>query len=143
MKQILPRGCRAAFAALLFLAGPPLATLGADATGSLTGDWSGESVCVANHDPCRDEKALYHLKGPDERHFVTVIGSKIVDGREIVMGPPAGFAYDAAKGTLLLETERSVFRFVVTGDKLEGTLTLLPSGVLYRRISLKKDAKPA
>jgi hypothetical protein len=143
MKQVLPRRCGAAFAALLFLGVAPPATFGADATGSLTGDWSGESVCVANHDPCRDEKALYHVKGPDERRLVTVIGSKIVDGREIVMGPPADFTYDAAKGTLVLETERSVFRFTVTGDKLEGTLTLLPSGVLYRRISLKKDVKPA
>ena len=133
----------AVFAAMFLSFGAPPCALGADATGSLSGDWSGTSLCVANHDPCRDEKALYHLKGPDERHLVHVVGSKIVDGREIIMGPPSDFTYDAVKGTLLLATERSVFRFTVTGDKLEGTLTLLPSGVLYRRISLKKDGKPA
>ncbi len=143
MKQIVSRLWNASIAALLWLGVAPLGAAGADTPGSLTGDWSGTSVCVANHDPCRDEKALYHLKGPDERNVVTIVGSKIVDGREIVMGPPSDFTYDVAKGVLLLETERSVFRFAVTGDKLEGTLTLLPSGVLYRRISLKKDIKPA
>ena len=140
MKKIA--SCVPAFAAVLSLAVAQVGASGAE-TRSLTGDWSGTSVCVANHDPCRDENALYHLKGPDERHLVTVVGSKIVDGREIVMGPPSDFTYDAEKGTLVLETERSVFRFTVTGDRMEGTLTLQPSGVLYRRISLKKDANPA
>ena len=134
---------RLAFAALAAAVVVPLAAFGGDATGSLSGDWSGTSLCVANHDPCRDEKALYHLKGPDERHVVTVVGSKIVDGKEIVMGPPSDFTYDAAHGTLLLETDHSIFRFTVAGDKLEGTLTLQPSGVLYRRISLRKNVKPA
>lgn len=113
------------------------------AAGSLTGDWSGTSVCAANHDSCKDEKALYHLTGPDERKLVTVVGSKIVDGREIVMGPPMDFRYDTEKKTLLLENQVGVFRFTVGGeknDKLDGTLTL-PSGVLYRRIALKKVAK--
>jgi len=143
MKKRTSREPAAGFAAVVLLFGAPLGARGADASRSLSGDWSGTSVCVANHDPCRDEKALYHLKGPDERHLVTVVGSKIVDGREIVMGPPSDFTYDPEKGTLILEAERSVFRFTVSGDKLEGTLTLRPSGVLYRRISLKKDAKQA
>jgi hypothetical protein len=143
MKKPASRVRAAAFAALLAMSVAPPGALGADGTGSLSGDWRGTSVCVANHDPCRDETALYHLTGPDERHLVTVVGSKVVDGREIVMGPPSDFTYDAEKGTLILETERSVFRFTVSGDKLEGTLTLMPSGVLYRKISLKKDAKPA
>lgn len=143
MEKSVARGQCAAFAAVLSLGIVPLGAFCADAAGSLTGDWRGESVCVADRDACRDEKALYHLKGPDERRHVTVVGSKIVDGREVVMGPPLEFTYDAAKGTLVLETERSAFRFAVTGDKLDGTLTLLPSGVVYRRISLKKDVKPA
>ena len=143
MKKIASCVRAAACAALLALNLTPPAAFGAGETGSLTGDWRGASVCVANHDPCRDEKALYHLKGPDERGIVTVTGSKIVDGREIVMGPPSDFTYDAVKGTLVFETERTAFRFTVTGDTMQGTLTLLPSGVLYRRISLEKDAKPA
>jgi hypothetical protein len=143
MKKRTFRAPAAFLAAVLVPCSVPLGALGADTAGSLSGDWRGTSLCVANHDPCRDEVALYHLKGPNDRHLVTVVGSKIVDGREIVMGPPSDFTYDADKGTLLLETERVVFRFTVSGDKLEGTLTLQPSGVLYRRISLKKDAKPA
>ena len=112
----------------------------ADERGSLTGDWAGSSICVANHDPCRDEKALYHLTGPNERNMVTVIGSKIVDGREIVMGPPADFTYDPEKKTLVFESRAGVFRFTVSSTTLEGTLTVT-SGELYRRISLKKIAK--
>lgn len=110
---------------------------------SLAGDWSGTSICVENHDSCRDEKALYHLTGPDDRRRVSVIGSKIVDGREIVMGPPLEFAFDAEKHTLVCEAKSGlVFRFTVTGATMDGTLTLA-SGVVYRRISLKKDPKPA
>jgi hypothetical protein len=143
MKKRTLRAAAAVLAAVLAPCGVPLGVLGATTSGSLSGDWRGTSLCVANHDPCHDEIALYHLKGPNDHHLVTVVGSKIVDGREIVMGPPSDFRYDAEKGTLVLETERSVFRFTVSGDKLEGTLTLQPSGLLYRRISLKKDAKPA
>jgi hypothetical protein len=110
--------------------------------GSLTGDWSGTSVCTPNHDACRDEQALYHLKGPNDRNIVTVTGSKVVDGREIVMGPPLDFRYDPEKKTMFFEGPFGTFRFTVTGTTMQGTLTL-PSGELYRRISLKKEPKPA
>jgi hypothetical protein len=126
---------------LAVLAATSTAPAWADSTdGSLTGDWGGTSVCVANHDPCRDEKALYHLTGPNASNVVTVVGSKIVDDREIVMGPPSDFTYDPEKKTLFLENRYGTFRFTVSGTTMEGTLTL-PSGVLYRRISLKKIAK--
>ena len=112
----------------------------AAAGGSLTGDWSGDSVCIANRETCHDEKALYHLTGPNEQSVVTVIGSKIVDGREIVMGPPSEFRYDPEKKMLTFESRYGVFRFTVNGTSMDGTLTL-PSGVLLRRITLKKTAK--
>jgi hypothetical protein len=108
--------------------------------GSLTGDWSGDSVCVANRETCHDEKALYHLTGPNEANVVVVIGSKIVEGREIVMGPPSEFRYDPEKKTLSFESRYGVFRFAVAGTAMDGTLTL-PSGVVLRRITLKKVAK--
>ena len=129
-----------ALAVMLSTAAFPFAAVSGEELGALTGDWAGTSVCVANHDPCRDEKALYHLTGPNERKLVSVAGSKIVDGREIVMGPPLDFAYDAEKNMLVCETRAGVFRFTVNGSTLEGTLTLI-SGELYRRISLKKIAK--
>ena len=112
----------------------------AAADGALTGDWSGDSVCVANRETCHDEKALYHLTGPNEQNVVTVIGSKIVDGREIVMGPPSDFRYDPEKKMLMFESRYGAFRFTVSGTSMDGTLTL-PSGVLLRRITLKKTAK--
>jgi hypothetical protein len=130
--------------ALVFTCATIVTPLGAPAAGEpgpLTGDWSGVSVC-ADRDVCRDEKALYHLTGPDERRRVIIVGSKIVDGREIVMGPPLEFAYDPEKKTLFLENRNGVFRFTVAGDALEGTLTS-PAGALIRRISLKKNVKPA
>lgn len=112
----------------------------AAAGGSLTGDWSGDSVCVANRETCHDEKALYHLTGPNEENIVTVIGTKVVDGHEIVMGPPSDFRYDPEKKTLTFESRYGVFRFTVSGTSMDGTLTL-PSGVLLRRITLKKTPK--
>jgi hypothetical protein len=128
----------AVLAIVVSAAGQPSRSAGAD--GSLTGDWSGDSVCVANRETCHDEKALYHLTGPNEQNVVTVIGSKIVDGREIVMGPPSDFRYDPEKKTLTFESRYGVFRFTVSGTAMDGTLTL-PSGVLLRRITLKKTAK--
>jgi hypothetical protein len=137
----LSRARAAALAALICASSAPSGASAADA-GALSGDWSGTSTCAANHDPCRDEKALYHLSGPNDRNVVKVVGSKIVDDREIVMGPPLDFSYDPEKKTLVCETPAGVFRFSVDGTTMQGTLTLT-SGVLYRRISLKKNAKPS
>jgi hypothetical protein len=135
---------RATVAAVLLAASVtavPMRIGAADAGGSLSGDWRGDSVCTPGHDACRDEKALYHLTGPDEHNIVTVVGSKLVGGREIVMGPASDFTYHPDKKTLVLENRYGVFRFTVSGTTMEGTLTL-PSGELYRKISLKKDPKP-
>jgi hypothetical protein len=138
-----PQARRAVIAALsAMMCAAASAPVRAEDGGSLTGDWRGESICAADRDVCRDEKALYHLTGPNDRRLVTVVASKIVDGREIVMAPPSDFQYDPEKKTLFLENRYGVFRFTITGTAMEGTLTL-PSGVLFRKISLKKDGKPS
>jgi hypothetical protein len=138
----LSRASAAALVVLICAGAAPTNARAAEDTGALSGDWSGTSICLANHDTCRDEKALYHLTGPNDRNVVKVVGSKIVDGREIVMGPPLDFIYDPDKKTLVSDTPVGVFRFSVDGTKMEGTLTLA-SRVLYRRISLKKNPKPS
>jgi hypothetical protein len=112
----------------------------AEEAGALTGDWSGASICPPNRDGCHDEKALYHLKGPTDRDIVTIVGAKIVDGREIVMGPPTDFRFDPRKKTLVAETPFGIFRFTVSGTTIEGTMTSA-TGELYRKISLKKVVK--
>jgi hypothetical protein len=137
---VLSRARAVALAVLICASAVPAGARAA--ADSLSGDWSGTSICTANHDPCRDEKALYHLSGPNDRNLVKVVGSKIVDEREIVMGPPLDFSYDPERKTLVCESPAGVFRFTVDGTTMEGTLTLT-SGVLYRRISLKKNSKPS
>lgn len=56
------------------------------------------------------------------------------------MAPAADFQYDPDKKTLFLENRYGVFRFTVTGTTMAGTLTL-PSGVLFRKITLTKDVE--
>jgi len=61
--------------------------------------------------------------------------SKVVDGREIVMGR-SDRTYDAEKQ--VLECQTPEIRMLVDGARMEGDLKL-PDGTAYRRISLKKE----
>jgi hypothetical protein len=66
---------------------------------------------------------------------VSGTGSKVVDGKEIVMGR-GDWTYDAEKH--VLECKTPDIRTVVNGTRIEGDLKL-PDGTGYRRISLKKE----
>lgn len=103
----------------------------------LLGTWTGESICQVKSSPCHDEKAIYRISKAKDAGKVTIDLGKIVNGEAETMGV-LDFSYDPKTHTLLCEFPRGVWKFVVTGNKMEGTLTTT-DGVLYRRISLKKN----
>ncbi|HKW89446.1 MAG TPA: hypothetical protein VJN21_11895 [Candidatus Acidoferrales bacterium] len=57
----------------------------------LVGTWRGASTCMVKDSPCRDEINVYHISAvagkPDT---FSVVGTKIVEGREVVMGTTEG-----------------------------------------------------
>jgi hypothetical protein len=122
-------------------------TLCADATqrddvSKLLGDWEGESICTGGNPSCHDEHVVYHIsKSPDGPDKVTIAADKIVNGKPEPMGV-LDFKYDAAKGTLTGEFSNSryhgVWEYAVKGNNMEGTLTLLPSKTIGRRVKVKK-----
>jgi hypothetical protein len=110
-------------------------TGGVDVESRIAGTWRGNSVCMVKNSPCHDEVNVYHfskLAGRPSSFLATA--SKVVDGKEIVMGSGA-WTYDAAKQ--VMECKAPAIRLVVEGSKMEGSLTL-SDGTVYRRISLKK-----
>jgi hypothetical protein len=101
----------------------------------IVGTWNGHSTCMVKESPCHDEVNVYRIsKVAGKPGSVSVTGSKIVEGREIVMGT-FEWKYDAQKH--VLESPNGVFRFTLDGDKLEGTLT--QDKTVFRRIYLKKQ----
>jgi hypothetical protein len=106
---------------------------------ALEGTWSGESVCQVPGSPCRDEKAVYRVQRSTKNGKVPIDGGRLVNGKVVSMGV-LEFDYDPRAQTLTCEYKQGVLRFAIKGDDMTGTLTT-PDGVVYRRISLRKQAK--
>jgi Protein of unknown function (DUF3224) len=112
---------------------------------SLTGDWTGESICVGNNPSCHDEKVVYHISvDPSDSTKVKIAADKIVDGKPEWMGD-IFLKYDAAKQTLTGDLQspryRGVWEFAVKGNTIEGSLTILPDKTISRRIRVtRKDS---
>lgn len=108
------------------------------ARSQIVGSWRGNSVCTVANSPCHDETNVYRfseIAGKPASFSVTA--SKVVDGKEVVMGT-GEWKYDAENKIMEGETPKGTLRFKVDGKKMEGNLTLR-DGTLYRRIYLKKD----
>jgi hypothetical protein len=104
----------------------------------IVGVWRGNSVCAVQNGPYHSENNLYRIsevKG--KRNEFTVTGSKIVDGRETVMGT-SEWHYDQETHTLTSQGPAGDFRLTINGPKMEGSLTLQDHTV-YRRIYLQKE----
>ena len=109
------------------------------APSQVAGVWRGNSVCAVENSPCHDEVNVYRFSEVAGKPGVfSVTGSKIVDGKEIVMGT-AEWKYDAETHTLEADISGGRFRFVVDGDKMDGTLSLRDNTV-YRRVHLVRQA---
>jgi hypothetical protein len=111
----------------------------------IVGTWSGSSTCVDRQaaPACNDEQVVYEISAtPGKPDTVTVKADKVLDGKRVSMGD-LEFARDAKSGswTSELETPRvhALWRLTVHGTTLTGTLTLLPSNAVVRKIDLRKD----
>jgi hypothetical protein len=112
----------------------------------LVGDWDGESICVGNNPSCHDEKVIYHVSIAGEPDKIKIAADKIVNGKPEPMGT-IDLKYDASKQTLTGETQTARYHlwweFIVKGNIMEGTLTLLPERIIARRIKVqKKESTP-
>ena len=108
----------------------------ASANDDITGVWRGNSNCMVKNSPCHDEINVYRIaKVAGKPEMMTVTGSKIVDGKEVVMGS-SDWKYDAQKHTL--NSPDGAIHLEIGGNKIEGALTL-PDKTVYRRIHLKKE----
>jgi hypothetical protein len=86
--------------------------------------------------PCRAEVNVYRFsKLAGRPNSFSVTASKVVDGKEIVMGT-GEWGYLPEKR--VVESKTPEIRLTIEGVKMEGVLTL-PDGTPYRRILLKKE----
>jgi len=105
---------------------------------SLAGSWAGSSICTKVRPACNDEKALYHFAndGTDSDR-VQVTASKIVDGKEDVMGT-LQFEVNY-KARTLSASNHGLWSFSWEGSRMTGTLKMMPSGDVVRNITLQKQ----
>jgi hypothetical protein len=107
-----------------------------DTRSRIAGVWRGHSVCVDKNSPCHDEVNVYRFARVAGRpNEFSVTASKVVDGKEIVMGSGT-WKYDEKKR--IVESEVPPIRLAIDGRKMEGALHLA-DGTAYRRIYLEKD----
>jgi hypothetical protein len=121
---------------------PPPATASPLAQPSALGTWKGESLCVGNHPSCKNEVVVYRFEeAPGKAGVVLLLADKIIEGQRVPMGK-LEFQNDEAKGELSCEFTRGqthgLWQFKITGDRMEGTLVLLPNKELVRRVGVKK-----
>ncbi len=115
------------------------ALVSAEASG-VAGTWRGESQCVTDAPACHNESVVYYIKDvPDRADLVLIQADKIADGKAITMGT-GQWHYDRAQHTLEWRTARQVWLLKVTGNRIEGTLTLA-DGTVFREVRLQKDEK--
>jgi hypothetical protein len=106
-----------------------------DAVEQIVGSWRGHSTCTVKPGPCNDEINVYRISRiPDQLSRVSVVGSKIVDGKTIVMGS-GEWKFDSSKHAV--ESPDGRIRLSMSGNRLEGALTI--NGAVYRRIFLEKE----
>ena len=122
-------------------------TAHAQTVSSLSGDWTGESICVGEIGACHDEQVVYHISVDAADATKVKIGAdKIVDGKPDFMGDML-LKYDAARNTLNGNLEgprfRGVWEFTVKGNMMWGTLTLLPEKKMVRQIRVTKNQSTA
>ena len=107
-----------------------------EARSTIAGVWSGHSVCEDKNSPCHDEVNVYRFSSvPGSPYEFRVTASKVVDGKEIVMGT-GEWKYD--EKTKVVESEKPAIRLTIDRGKMEGALRL-PDGSVYRRIYLEKE----
>jgi hypothetical protein len=120
---------------------------GSSAVGEIVGTWSGSSVCSDRQaaPACNDEQVVYEINASSGKpDTVLVKADKIVDGKRVSMGD-LEFTHDASGSwTSEFENPRAhgLWRLTVNGALMTGTLTLLPSKAVVRKMALRRDRAP-
>lgn len=108
-----------------------------DSQSKIAGVWRGHSECAIKSSPCHDEVNVYRFSKVDgRRNAFSVTASKVVDGKEVVMGA-SEWKYDEKKQ--VVECEKPSIQLAIHGDQMDGALKL-DDGTVYRRIHLKKES---
>jgi hypothetical protein len=85
---------------------------------------------------------IYEIVASPGIDSVTVRADKVVDGKRVPMGS-LEFTHEATSRSWISELEsprtHALWRLSVRGTTLSGTLTLLPSKAVVRRVDLRKD----
>ena len=112
---------------------------------SILGTWRGTSTCVdrQRHPACKDEVVVYEFRRKaGEEGVVTLNAGKIVEGQILPMGE-LDCRWDAERRSWTSEFRNErvhiLWRFVVRGDAIEGTLVELPDGSLVRNVAVKRQ----
>jgi hypothetical protein len=81
---------------------------------------------------------VYYIKDVADRPDVVVIqADKIVDGKAITMGT-GEWRHDQTRHTLEWRMPRQVWLLKISGDRMEGTLTLA-DGTVARKMTLERE----
>jgi len=108
-----------------------------DMRSRIAGVWRGHSECAVKSSPCHDEVNVYRFsKIAGDANKFSVRTSKIVDGKEVVMG---SIEWRYNEKDQIVECEKPPIQLAIHGDKMEGALKL-EDGTVYRRIYLKKES---
>lgn len=102
----------------------------------LVGDWSGTSLCQVKPSACHDENVVYHLSNPHDDK-ITIQADKIVDGKPINMGS-GDWTYQKSARELTFQIPRGIWKLVISGDSMDGTLTD-PDGTVFRKVRLSRS----
>jgi len=138
--KLRPTAAAAALALAIAFDSPGLPTR----RDEILGTWKGTSTCVdrTRHPACKDEVVVYEFReksgAPD---VVSLQADKIVDGQRVTMGE-FDVVWDAGEGAWLGEFRNQsvhiLWKYVVHGTSMDGTLVDLPEKNLIRRVSVKR-----
>jgi len=104
----------------------------------VAGTWRGESLCVTAAPSCHNESVVYYIKDvPGRPDLVMIQADKIVDGKAVTMGT-GQWNYDQTRHTLEWPSPQRVWTLTISGERIEGILTLADQTV-FRKMTLKKD----
>jgi hypothetical protein len=129
---------------LLFLCvSAPAQSKPPDSQSEIIGTWEGESKCTVLNSPCHDEHVIYEIAQEKDKaaaNSLKMDGYKVVNGERQFMGT-LRCEYESAKKLLSCTSRGKNFddwRFSLSADTLQGTLTIDAGKTLYRKITVKK-----
>ncbi len=125
---------------LFLLSAAGVYAISADPRDAFVGKWEGESKCVdfVAAPNCHDEHVIYTVKKSAKGKLDLIVDAdKVVEGKPQNMGTLDFFVNPKLK-TITNEFAKGTWELVLTGDAMNGTLTLKPSGKIVRRVKVDR-----